>query len=275
MSEGKSGAAVSCEPGDGGSIAAIPIIIAGLVAVGIAKGIHKGYTHIKKTRAESTATVKELFLNEMMSRPGLHVNGMANSPALPTTTVTDVNVAGFKFDSLFSQLSTVYEKKSYDSGLYAYDCKGTAHNDRVVVLGLSGSDVKVAMTKDADGQYHAHGISTSQGNLTNDVNNIVSAFYRNEMFYQLNSPEWGFKDIKLQENGKKYTYIAMDKLNPQSKMTVEINKTNGQVSFTGIPVRMRDNVKNWLERYSECRITKSGDATGIKTTGPTRKRISG
>ncbi|MBI4687707.1 MAG: hypothetical protein HY756_07980 [Nitrospirae bacterium] len=267
MSGSKCSPPVEVGGGAGGSIVAIPLVLAGLAAVGIAKGIQKGYKTVKKIRAETSKSEMNAWLADMkmpMSLgeklklpPKMSVEGINKDAEIFSTEIN-----GVRLDNVFIQLQKM-ANTSKKSGIWVNDY--TMENiNRVVVMGMDNSDNRIAFTKDQDGKYQAFGAVNSKEALSKNINNIMCTFYKNSLYYQLH--EWGLKNVQMKANANSYNLMA-----DNSGMSVKINKQNGQIHFENIPENLQAKVEKWLKTFTgECRVTQSplkSAKTGRKQRG--------
>ncbi len=265
MSKGKSGAPVKYTPPGSGqspsSFAVLPLVVAGLAAVG--RVAHTGYKVIQQTSREASEESMRSWLREMSMVkpiPGGEAISAVDSPDLSIqidSHVSDMTVGGIQLDSVFSHLKEM-SNQGRKSGLWVAEYRGEKPELRSYALGLEGKADPLVFAKNASGQYAVMGAGDSPEILRKKSNEMLSLFYRNDLYYQLQ--DWGCRDVALGSSGRKTVITCKDPESGGQKMTIGINPDNCQVNFNGIPPRLMENVRKWLEKFSECRVTASGSS---------------
>jgi len=265
MSKGKSGVPVKYTPPGSGqspsSLAVLPLVVAGLAAVG--RVANTGYKVIQQTSREASDESMRSWLREMaMAKPipGGEAVSSVDSPDLSIqidSCVSDMTVGGIQLDNVFNHLKEMSDQ-GRKSGLWVAEYRGEKPELCSYALGLEGKADPLVFAKNTSGQYVVMGAGVSPEILRKKSNGMLSLFYRNDLYYQLQ--DWGCKDVALGSSGRKTVITCKDPESAGQKMTIGINPDNCQVNFTGIPPRLMENVRKWLEKFSECRVTASGSS---------------
>ena len=267
MSEGgKCGAPVTSSGGDAvATVVAIPLIIAGLAAVGVAKGVQEGYKFVKRKRAESSETANKLWLSQMNNPAGDYraaLDGLGDSSTLA---LSNIAIDGVNMVIIFNNLGKMKEVRNYNSGLHIseYSYSDAHTRDSAFVVELPGSKEKIAFARDAGGHYQAFANTTSLDELDKGAHKIVNTFYARDLAYNL-SIHWQCENIKFEDTPSAYKYTAEHKGEP---LAIEINKKNSQPSFHGIPAGLRPGIEEWLKKFTELRIIHPSDGIALRTKG--------